>query len=182
MATMNTVRLSPEEVPLKLYRVNCPDTWVKYVPEFGFKAADTSNNDFASEMNKFWAAMIYHLRPGSGVKSPFISLFGKKKYAEGWARRWEEDHDNKKCELVEIEGAKLKDCYLFHPYPQGVSGCELSEYFCLHWIPETAIISRRSTSDVRAGTCDNMYLSGTTNSMECNLLFSSWVLSQITND
>lgn len=168
---MEIYRIRPEALPRKLYRIDYHDTWSKFLPGTGFQAAALDPNhrssttittfQSASDLNAFWQCMRDQPNPRSCVRSPFVALFSNRRQAKTWALRWEVKHQ-RACDVVEISGmALLKlDVPVFHPHTlrfriPDLCNTQESEYLCLHSVPETAIVSRRSTSTIPTGqyTC-----------------------------
>ncbi|MCJ1470697.1 hypothetical protein MMC07_009344 [Pseudocyphellaria aurata] len=171
---MDYYRIRPEELPSKLYRVDYPDSWVKFIPAIGFQAATLDPNhhsidstfESASDLEAFWQSMRDHLDPTSGVRSPFVALFGDETQAKTWALRREVQHQ-RVCDVVEISGVALSRLSVptFHPHTLRFRIPDLwntqgSEYLCLHSVPLLAIVGRSSTSNMLIETVAALQLPG----------------------
>lgn len=162
---MNSYRIHPKALPRKLYRVDYHDTWSQFLPGIGFQAAVFEPNhrstittfQSASDLDAFWQSMRDQLNPRSGIRSPFVALFSNGTQAKVWALQWGVKYQ-RACDVVEISGKLLLrlDVPMFHPHTlrfriPDLSNTQESEYLCLHSVPETAIVSRSSTSTIPTG-------------------------------
>ena len=75
---------SPSDIPTLLYRTDYPGARTSFLPEEGFRAADTTRTFGAGEIDEFKAAIEKQFSWSCRDPLPFISLFSDREHAENW--------------------------------------------------------------------------------------------------
>jgi hypothetical protein len=156
---------SCSDVPDKLYRVDYPGSRTTYSIQKGFKAGDTTKSFGADEMNDFKRAIEKQFTWSCRDPVPFISLFSDRRHAENWGRKepWRGNHGLEGVwALYVIDTTELKKTTFFFKLsnlieklnldiPKGAQQHIEGAFVCLHRIPPTAIVEKRTSAQVEEG-------------------------------
>lgn len=153
------------DLPDELYRVHYPGSRTTFSGLDGFTAADTTKTFGTDGLNDFKRAMENQFKWGCRDTLPFISLFSDREHAESWGLK-EPWRGNKGSEgnwsLYVINTGKMVDTNHFFKLSDLVEELDLDipksagqhirgAFMCLHRIPTTAIVERRTPAEVREG-------------------------------
>lgn len=157
------------DLPDELYRVNYPGSRVAFSTEEGFVASDTTKTFDADALDDFKRAIEKQFAWRCRDRLPFISLFSDREHAENWGRKepWRgNDSSEGSWSLHIINTVELRNTHKFFKLsdlveklsldiPEGAGQHIRGAFICLHRIPATAIVERRSPAEVEEGKYSN---------------------------
>jgi hypothetical protein len=157
------------DLPDIIYRVDYPGSRTTFSTQEGFVAADTNKVFGANELNDFKRAIEGHFTWSHRASSPFISLFSDREHAENWACKepWRENNGSRggwALYVIDMDGLKnmtsffkLNDLVerLNLDIPEGAQQHMQGAFVCLHHIPATAIVDKRTPAEVEEGKCSD---------------------------
>lgn len=149
-------------LPSELYRIHYPGSRTAFSTEQGFEASDTTTTFGPGELNEFKQAIEKHFTWGCRDPLPFISLFSDRSHAKNWGCKepWRGHgtseggwalHTVSTIHLESKSFFKLSDLVdkLCLEIPEGAKQHIHGAFICLHHIPATAIVEKRSGEEVQ---------------------------------
>jgi hypothetical protein len=161
---MDRLRSAAESLPPKLWRVQYRDCQTNDFPWDGLTAQDTTTFYSEDELESFRKSVERQFTWGWRDPQPYISLFSDKDHAENWA--FKEPWNNGRrtpldWEVITIDTKELEGVYVFNlshllsqmklSLPEKAQQHSEGAYLCLHRIPASALLDRRSSWEVEEG-------------------------------
>ncbi|KAI9923383.1 hypothetical protein MW887_009933 [Aspergillus wentii] len=160
-------RLSNENLPSRMYRIDYPGSRTGYSRSEGFMAAERRKTYEDQADSEFKRDILKHFTWDCKDPVPFISLFSDREHAENWGLKqpWRGKatyRSRSDWALYVIDTSHLDDACFFR-LKDLVEGLGLKlpgkadqhiggTYLCLHNIPPPAIVERIDPEQVQYGT------------------------------
>jgi hypothetical protein len=153
------------DLPDELYRVDYPGSRVVFSAREGFVASDTTKTFNTNELGDLKRAIEKQFTWSCRDPLPFISLFSNREHAENWGCKepWRRnDSSEGSWALHVISTIELRNTHNFFrlrdlmeklslDIPERAEQHIQGAFICLHRIPVTAIVERRTPTEVEEG-------------------------------